>query len=149
MSTGSSDQVISSRETEDCSVTSLGGIISAMCSFSRSSVTGFQMIVQMDNITEVHKLLINDTTGHLSTGPVTVQVEENKTYHVAIFLIMGEKGIVNGTLVYSRVLSVNGMLAIKLVYWYIRTYLMCIIHCFLLCLWYCVTSVIQTQWDWH
>ena len=110
MSIGSSNQVTSSRETEDCSVTSLGGVISTMCSFSRSSVTGFQMIVQIDNITEVHKLLINDTTGHLSTGPVTVQVEENGTYHVAIFPIMGEKGIVNGTLVYSQVLSVNGML---------------------------------------
>ena len=104
--------MISSKETEDCSVTSLDGTISAMCSLSKSSVTGFQIIVQLNNVDEVHKLLIYGTTEHLSTGPVTVRVEESGTYHVVIFPIMGEKGIVNTTIAYSQVLSVNGMLLI-------------------------------------
>ena len=83
-------------------------VISAMCSYSGgSSVTGFQIIVQLNNVTEVHKLNINGTTEHLSPGPVTVRVEENGTYHVAIFPIMGEMGIVDTTIVYSEVLSPN------------------------------------------
>ena len=83
-------------------------VISAMCSYSGgSSVTGFQIIVQLNNVTEVHKLHINCTTERLSPGPVTVQVEENGTYHVAIFPIMEERGIVNTTIAYSQ-LSVTG-----------------------------------------
>ena len=106
--TGSSDQVISSRESENCSVTYVDDVISAMCSYSGgSSVTGFQIIVQLNNVTEVHKLHINCTTEHLSPGPVTVQVKENRTYHVAIFPLMGERGIVNTTIMYSQVLSPN------------------------------------------
>ena len=83
-------------------------VISAMCSYSGgSSVTGFQIIVQLNNVDEVHKILINSTTEHLSPGPVTVEVEENGTYHVAIFPIMGERGIVDTTIAYSQVLSVT------------------------------------------
>ena len=82
-------------------------IISAMCSYSGgSSVTGFQIIVQLNNVDEVHKLHINGTTEHLSPGPVTVQVEESGTYYVVIFPIMGERGIVDTTIAYSEVLSV-------------------------------------------
>ena len=106
--TGSSDQVISSRESENCSVTYEDDAISAMCSYSGgSSVTGFQMIVQLNDLYEVYKLFINGTTEHLSPGPVTVRVEENGTYHVAIFPLMGERGIVNTTIMYSQVLSPN------------------------------------------
>ena len=90
----------------DCSVTYVDDVISAMCSYSGgSSVTGFQIIVQLNNVDEVHKLHINGTTEHLSPGPVTVQVKENGTYHVAIFPIMGEMGIVDTTIVCSEVLS--------------------------------------------
>ena len=85
-------------------------VISAMCSYSGgSSVTGFQMIVQLNNVTEVHKLHINSTTEHLSPGPVTEQVEESGSYHVAIFPVMRE-GIVNTTIAYSQVLpNIQGM----------------------------------------
>ena len=83
-------------------------VISAMCSYSGgSSVTGFQIIVQLNNITEVHKLIIKNTTEHLSPGPVTVRVEESGSYHIAIFPIMEEMGIVNTTIVHSEVLSVT------------------------------------------
>ena len=93
-----------SSELQDCSMTYVDDVISAMCSYSGgSSVTGFQMIVQLNNVTEVHKLHINSTTEHLCPGPVTVQVKGNRTYHVAIFPVMRE-GIVNTTIAYSQVL---------------------------------------------
>ena len=79
-------------------------VISAMCSYSGgSSVTGFQIIVQLNNVTEVHKLYMNCTQ---TTQPVTVRVNENGTYHVAIFPIMGERGIVDTTIAYSQEISV-------------------------------------------
>ena len=84
-------------------------VISAMCSYyNGSSVTGFQIIVQLNNVDEVHKLHINSTTEHLSPGPVTVQVE-NGIYHVAIFPLMGKRGIVNTTIAYSQTLSNIGV----------------------------------------
>ena len=85
-------------------MTYVDDVISAMCSYSgSSSVTGFQIIVQLKNVDGVHKLYINSTTEH----QVTVQVEENGTYQVAIFPIMGERGIVDTTMAYSEVLSVT------------------------------------------
>ena len=89
-------------------MTYVDDVISAMCSYSGgSSVTGFQIIVQLNNITEVHRLHINSTTEHLSPGPVTVQVKGNGTYHVAIFM---REGIVNTTIGYSQVLpNIQGM----------------------------------------
>ena len=108
--TGSFDQVISSREIEDCSVTYMDDVISAMCSYTdSSSVTGFQMIVQSNNVDKVHKLYVNGTTEYLSPGPVTVRVEENGTHQVAIFPIMSNRGIMNTTIAYSRVLPDTGM----------------------------------------
>ena len=59
-----------------------------MCTLS-STETGFQVIVQLDNITEVNKLLINRTTEHRQLTPVTVEVEENSTYHVTILSLEG------------------------------------------------------------
>ena len=81
-------------------------VISAMCSYSGgSSVIGFQIIVQLNNVDEVHKLYINSTTKKQSSGPITtLQVEENETYHIAIFPTMEESGIVDTTIAYSEVL---------------------------------------------
>ena len=85
----------------------MADIISSMCSYSGgSSVTGFQVIVHLNNVDEVYKLYINCTTEHLSPGPVTVRVNGNETYHVAIFPVMRE-GIVNTTIAYSQVLLPN------------------------------------------
>ena len=82
-------------------------VILAMCSYSgSSSVTGFQIIVQLNNVDEVHKLHINCTTEHLSPGPVTVRVEESGTYHIAIFPIIRDRGIVNTSVEYSQELFV-------------------------------------------
>ena len=84
-------------------------VISTTCSYSGgSSVTGFQIIVHLNNVNEVHKLHINGTTEHLSPGPVTLRVQENETYQVAIFPIMRNRGMI-ATIAYSRVLSATGM----------------------------------------
>ena len=84
----------------------MDNVISTMCFYSGgSSVTGFQMIVHLNNVDEVHKLHINSTTEHLSPGPVTVRVEKNGTYHVAIFPVMGESGIVNTFVEHSEILG--------------------------------------------
>ena len=107
----------SSKEIEDCSVTYVDDVISAMCSYSNdSSITGFQMIVQLNNIDEVHKLYVNGTNEHQSPGPVIVRVEENEKYQVAIFPILSNRGIVNTTMAYSQVLSATGMYIIVLYY---------------------------------
>ena len=81
-------------------------VISAMCSYSdSSSVTGFQIIIQLNNVMKIHKLFINSTTRQQSHRPVTVQMEENGTCHIAIFPVMGKSGIVDTTIAYSEVLS--------------------------------------------
>ena len=101
-----------SSELQDCNVTYVNDVISTMCFYSgSSSATGFQIIVQLNNVTEVHKLLVNCTTEHLSPGPVTVQVNESGSYHVAIFPVMGERGIPNTSVEHSQELFINkGML---------------------------------------
>ena len=90
----------------ECNVDYTGGVILTLCSYSGSNATGFQMIVLKDAKAGV--ILTNTTTEHLSPGPVTVQVNASGTYHVSIFPIMGEKGIVDTTATYLQ--SVNGML---------------------------------------
>ena len=52
----------------------------------------------IESVNEVHKLHLNCTIEHLSPGPVIVQVEESGSYHVAIFPIMEERGIVDATI---------------------------------------------------
>ena len=79
-----------SEDIENCTVTYSRSVILAMCCYPWfSTETGFQVIVQLDNITEVNKLLINRTTGHRQLTPVTVEVEENSTYHVTILSLEG------------------------------------------------------------
>ena len=92
-----------------------GGVISIMCSyFSDSTAIGFQVIVQMEQHAETGVLLINRTTEHLSSGPVTIQLEEDKngTYRVAVFPLKREGGIVNATVEYTQELSTGSMLSI-------------------------------------
>ena len=54
--------------------------------------TGFQMIAQLSDSSEVHKLHINQSMD-LQT-PVTVEVEESGVYQVTIILIIEDAGIV-------------------------------------------------------
>ena len=104
-------QKFHSKDIKDCIVTLTRDVISATCSYSSdSAATGFQMVVQMKS-SKADVLLINQTTKYFPTGPVTVQVEdENGTYYVSIFPLLGEKGIVNATVAYTQELPTSGML---------------------------------------
>ena len=84
---------------EDCSISVSSGLIFAECTPINSAlvVTGFQMITQSSNSSEVHKLHINQSID-LQT-PVTVEVEESGVYQVAIFAIRERTGILNSTYV--------------------------------------------------
>ena len=68
-------------------------MILAECSpINSASVTGFQMIAQLNDSSEAHKLHINQSMD-LQT-PVTVEVEEDGMYQVTIFAIREGTGIV-------------------------------------------------------
>ena len=102
----------SSEDIRDCTVTFTESVIAIMCSYSSDSTAiGFQVIVQMEQHAETGVLLINRTTEHLSSGPVTIQVEDkNGKYRVAVFPLKREGGIVNATVEYTQELSTGGML---------------------------------------
>ena len=95
----------------ECTVRDSGGVVSAVCDYYEDnlSITGFQMMMHLNTITEYQKLLINSTIRHRHPGPISIQVEESGIYNVVIFPIMGERGIVNATIAYSREISVVGM----------------------------------------
>ncbi len=61
------------------------------------------MIVQRNdvNIKRAWQLLISETEQRAPGGPITVQVEENGIYHVAIFPRIMESGVVHSTLAFS------------------------------------------------
>ena len=62
------------------------------------------MIVQRNdiNIRRAGQLLVNETGPATPTGPVTVEVEENGIYHVAIFPRSPDSGLAHSTLAYSK-----------------------------------------------
>ena len=64
-------------------------------------VTGFQMIAQLSDSSEVHKLHISQSMD-LQT-PVTVEVEESGMYQVAVFAIREGTGIVGSYVGYTAV----------------------------------------------
>ena len=81
-----------------CSITISSGSILAECSpINGVLVTGFQMIAQLSDSSEVHKLHINQSMD-LQT-PVTVEVEESGVYQVTIFAIREGTGIVDSIIV--------------------------------------------------
>ena len=88
--TDSSEQV-SNKNTLCCNINTTSGAISAECTFPMA--TGFQMIAQLSNFSEVHKLHVNQSMD-LQT-PVTVEVEESGVYLISIFAIVNESGILN------------------------------------------------------
>ena len=82
----------------NCSITVFRGFISAECSpINRTLVTGFQMIAQLNDSSEVHRLHVNQSMD-LQT-PVTVEVEESGMYQVAFFTIREGTGIVGSSYV--------------------------------------------------
>ena len=72
------------------------GLIFAECSYPDSSfAAGIQVIVQSANVSEVHKLYVNQSMD-LHT-PVTVPVERDGEYQVSIFAIREGMGILGPT----------------------------------------------------
>ena len=82
--------------TFNCTLTSSSGLIWALCSYPESSfAAGIQVIVQSTNVSEVHKLYVNQSMD-LDT-PVTVPVERDGEYQVSIFAIREGMGILGPT----------------------------------------------------
>ena len=86
----------------DCTVTSSSGLIWALCSHPDSSfAAGIQVIVQSTNVSEVHKLYVNQSMD-LHT-PVTVSVERDGEYQVSIYAIREVTGILDSSVHYRGV----------------------------------------------
>ena len=81
---------------------STSGLIWAECSHPSSSfAAGIQVIVQSTNVSEVHKLYVNQSMD-LHT-PVTVPVERGGEYRVSVFAIRNGTGILGSTVQYMTV----------------------------------------------
>ena len=77
-------------------MTSSSGLIRALCSHPESSFAdGILVIVQPTNVSEVHKLYLNQSMD-LDT-PVTVPVERDGEYQVSIFAIREGIGILGSS----------------------------------------------------
>ena len=90
----------------NCTLSFTTGLIWAECSHPCSSfVDGIQVIVQSTDVSEVHKLYINQSMD-LHT-PVTVPVERDGEYRVSIFAIREGMGILVSTMQYMMGYSVG------------------------------------------
>lgn len=100
-----------SMDIEDCNITVTNQqLVSALCTHSANSPStqsGFVMIMQRNdvNIKRAGQLLVNETKEGAPTGPITVQVEKNGIYHVAIFPKNAVSGVVHSALGYSMELT--------------------------------------------
>ena len=70
-----------------------------------STANGIQVIVQLYNASEVHKLYVNQSMD-LHT-PVTVPVERDGEYQVSIFAIREGMGILGSTMQYTKIVKVG------------------------------------------
>ena len=86
----------------NCNISTSGLVVSALCFYSaKSSSIGFQLVVQEKHVDEVRRLLINTTQTGQPQGPVTVQVAMGGAYHVAVFPVKEELGILNSSVAYT------------------------------------------------
>ena len=90
-----------------CTLNSASGpLIQAECSHPNSSFAdGIQVIVRSTNVSEVHKLYVNQSTD-LHT-PVTVPVERDGEYQVSIFAIREGMGILGSGVEYTEHVTVH------------------------------------------
>ena len=77
--------------TESCRATTSLGAIRVECD---TIASGFQVIVQLNDVREVHKLYVNHTMGRT---PVTVSVERDGEYLVSVLAIREGIGILEST----------------------------------------------------
>ena len=83
-------------------MTYFSGFIWAECNHLESSfAAGIQVIVQSTNVSEVHKLYVNQSMD-LRT-PVTVPVKRDGEYQVSIFAIRDGMGILGSSVHYTSI----------------------------------------------
>ena len=70
-----------------------------------SKVTGYQVIAQLSNPSEVHILYINKTTTRQTS--VIVRIEEDGLYQIIVFSIRGKMGITESSVEYAVDMNVN------------------------------------------
>ncbi len=88
-----------------CDIYSTFAQISAECSFDDSTATGFQMIAQLSNYSEVHRLYASKTIDRQTSASVVV--EESGLYRVTIFPIREGTGITNSSVEFITQLAVS------------------------------------------
>ena len=87
------------------------GLIWARCIYRKPSTVGFQITAQLSNASEVHQLLISQSTDPRT--PVTVEVEKDGLYQVSIFAIRPGRGIVDSAAIFVEQVMVVRMPNIK------------------------------------
>lgn len=104
----SSFQPVSSH-LRNCAINTSLFRISVVCLYSSNSVaTGFQIMAQLQESSQVHKLYVNQTSS-LLPNTTSVEVEENGLYQVAIFAIREAVGIVGSEVEHlEEVLATEG-----------------------------------------
>lgn len=101
-----SAQLSCSKNCSLCDILGFSNAITIECKFlSDSMATGIQVIAQLSDTNEVHKLYINQNMD-LQT-PVTVPVERAGEYQVSIFFIREGMGILNSTVEYAGKVTVG------------------------------------------
>ncbi len=94
----------SSSLLERCHINTAGRIIVVECD---SIATDFQMIAQLSNSSEVHRLYASKTTDRQTSASVVV--EENGLYRVIIFAIREGRGIVDSHVEFMDHITVNNV----------------------------------------
>ena len=92
----------------NCSVETFQSFIRAQCGYLEDSgvmVTGLQVLAQPADFDGLGKLYANHTIKNQTS--VTVEVEQNGEFLVSIIPIVGDTGIVNSSVEYSKVVVVH------------------------------------------
>ena len=79
--------------------------ITAECTSLLFMSDGLQMIVQSSNVSEAHKLYVNQSRAPQT--PVTVQVEREGLYQVTILGMRGGRGILDSRVKYTEQVEVS------------------------------------------
>ena len=66
--------------------------------------TGFQVVAQMSNFSEVHKIYTGKASGRQDS--VAVRVGDNGEYQVSVLAVRGETGILNSNVEYQGRITV-------------------------------------------
>jgi hypothetical protein len=94
----------------DCYVYSSYHLIWAECTYPESLLTtGFQVIAQLSDPGEVHKLYVNESRD--LQNAVTIYVERAGEYQVSIFVIEGERGILDSIVAYRMAVTVTSLMS--------------------------------------